>query len=150
MFFTPLSLKDSNCASFTLLFYLAIGHAPLTRSSVLVSNHPRCPRPGERSIQNLIDAIHPLPFSFACRRHDSLRVLPAFPARPLTPSLLPLLSLTPLLSLQDCEPASDLKNYPSNSHSVELPPALQYFSELFKNPDGLVNDGVQVPMRTVG
>jgi len=61
-----------------------------------------------------------------------------------------LLSLVPLLSLRDCEPASDLKNYPSNSHSVELPPALQYLFELFNKPDGLVMNAVQVPMRTVG
>ena len=60
-----------------------------------------------------------------------------------------LLSLAPLLSLLDCEPASDLNNYPSNSHSVVLPPALQYLSELLNKPDGLVKNAVQVPMRTV-
>ena len=34
-------------------------------------------------------------------------------------------------------------NYPSNTHSVELPLALKYFSELFNKPDGLVKDAVE-------
>jgi len=39
--------------------------APFTRSSVLVYNHPRWHQPGERSIENPIDAIDSVPFSFA-------------------------------------------------------------------------------------
>ena len=70
-------------------------------------------------------------------------------ARLLLLSPLPLHSLAPLLSLRDCEPASDLKNYPSNLHTVGLPPALQYLLGLFNKPDGLVENAVQVPMRTV-
>ena len=67
-------------------------------------------------------------------------------ARLLLLSPLPLLlSLVPLLSLLDCKPASHLNNYPSNSHSVVLPPALQYLSELLNKPDGLVKNAVQVP-----
>ena len=108
--------------------------APFTRSSVLVFSHPRWRRPGERSIQNPIDAIDPFPFSFACRRHLKLSLhpvtIPFACSWPFRRAATPPLSLAPLLSLRDCEPASDLKNYCSNSHSVELPPALQYSSEL--------------------
>ena len=50
--------------------------ALFTRSSVLVYNHPRWPRPGERSIQNPIDAIDSFPYSFACRRRLKLSLRP--------------------------------------------------------------------------
>jgi len=74
--------------------------APFTRSSVLIYSYPRWPRPGERWIQNLIDAIDSFPFSFACRRRLKLSLrLVTIPLR---------------------VHASDLKHYPSNSHSVEL------------------------------
>ena len=103
------------------------GTTPLTRSSVLVYNHPSWSRPGERSVKEPIGAIDTLPFSIMCRRHlklssPSLR----FPSRapglsgawPHLLSNLPLLlCLAPLLSLRDYEPASDVKNYYSNSHS---------------------------------
>ena len=83
------------------------------------------------------------PQAFRTPRYDSLRVLPAFWVRGHSFARFSLSSLATVLSLRDCELASDLKNYSSNSHSVELPPALQYVSELFKKPDGLVKDAVR-------
>jgi len=122
--------------------------APFTRSSVLVYNHLCWPQPGERSIQNPINAIDPFLFSFAChgRLKLSLRLvtIPFACSRPFGRAATPLSSPTRV-----CELASDLKNYPSILHSVGLPPALQYLSELFNKPDGLVKNAVQVPMRTV-
>ena len=67
-------------------------------------------------------------------RYNSFCVLlPAFRARGTHPLTHLSLSFSPsrlLVSLRDCEPASDLKHYPSNSHSVEI----------FDRPDGLVNE----------
>ena len=95
------------------------------------------------------DELFPLPVrvpspsqALLTPRYHSLRVLSAFRARG---HFLPLLSLPPLLSLWDFESASDLRDYPSNSHSVGLPLALQYSSELFNKSDGIVKDGIQVP-----
>ena len=92
------------------------------------------------------------PLSFVCHRRLKLSLRPitiSFAcSRPFrcvaTPPLISLsFCLAPLLSLWDCEPASDLKNFHLNSHSVELPPALQYVSELCNKPDGLVKDAVR-------
>ena len=84
--------------------------------------------------------------------YDSLRVLPAFRA---CGHSLPLYSYSLSSPSRLCFP-SRIANLGRISGttlrtrvSVELPPELQYFSELFKNPDGLGNDGVQVSMRTV-
>ena len=87
-------------------------------------------------------SLRPVTISFACSRPFG-RAATSSLSSPL------MLSLAPLLSLRDFEPASDLRNYPSNSHSVGLPLALQYFSELFNQPDGSVKDAVQVLMRDV-
>jgi len=87
------------------------------------------------------------PQAFRTPRYNSLRVLPAFRARSHSLARFSPSSLATLLSLRDCELALDLKNYSSNSHSVDLPPASQYISELFNKPDRLVNDAVQVPMQ---
>ena len=50
--------------------------APFSRSSVLVCNHPRWPRPWERSIQKPIDAMNSFPFPFACLRLLKLSLRP--------------------------------------------------------------------------
>ena len=76
----PSFALNSRSASLTSLFYLAIGHGttlcPLLAVAVLVYNHPRWSRPGERSIQNSINAIDSFPFSFACRRRLKLSLCP--------------------------------------------------------------------------
>ena len=137
---------NSHSASFPFVFYLAIGHGttPLPLLAVAYLYITTLAGLGQVSDQSRtlsmqytlspsrsrVVAVSSSPYAslrFSSHAHGPLG------ARPHTHAPLPLLlSLACLLSLRDCEPASDLKHYPLNSHSVEL----------FDKPDGLVNNAV--------